>query len=134
MKLTASSIKNLSGCDKRIQNVVLKVAIKRNICVIEGARSLERQEMLFKLKKTKTMNSKHLITKDRKNSFAVDLAPVKDDGTIDWNDTKAFHDLAKEILDEAKLQNVDLRWGGDWDRDGETEDEKFRDLVHFELV
>jgi len=26
-----------------------------------------------------------------------------------------------------------IRWGGDWDMDTQTKDNKFDDLVHFEL-
>jgi len=29
---------------------------------------------------------------------------------------------------------VTLRWGGDWDRDTEVQDNSFDDLVHFEIV
>ena len=29
---------------------------------------------------------------------------------------------------------IDLRWGGDWDRDTEVRDNTFDDLVHFEIV
>jgi hypothetical protein len=29
---------------------------------------------------------------------------------------------------------VRVRWGGDWDGDFETKDNKFDDLVHFEIL
>ena len=34
----------------------------------------------------------------------------------------------------AKSMGIDIRWGGDWDRDTEVRDNKFDDLVHFEIV
>ena len=39
-----------------------------------------------------------------------------------------------QILDTAKAMGIDLRWGGDWDRDTEVRDNSFDDLVHFEIV
>ncbi len=29
---------------------------------------------------------------------------------------------------------VKIRWGGDWDMDGDLKDNSFDDLVHFEIV
>ena len=31
------------------------------------------------------------------------------------------------------MMGYKLRWGGDWDRDGETKDNNFDDLVHIEI-
>ena len=33
----------------------------------------------------------------------------------------------------TKQLNVNVRWGGDWDSDGETKDNRFDDLVHVEI-
>ena len=62
-------------------------------------------------------------------SRAVDVAPWP----IDWNDTKAFSLLAGRILQEAGHHGLSLRWGGDWDGDGKTRDNRFNDLPHFEI-
>jgi len=38
-------------------------------------------------------------------------------------------------LSVGKMLEVDLRWGGNWDMDGEPiTDQDFQDLVHFEEV
>ena len=34
----------------------------------------------------------------------------------------------------AKQLNTNIRWGGDWDNDGEIADNSFDDLVHVELL
>jgi len=34
----------------------------------------------------------------------------------------------------AQSLGYPLRWGGDWDGDTETNDNRFDDLVHFELA
>ena len=33
----------------------------------------------------------------------------------------------------AKRKGIKLRWGGDWDRDGELSDNRFNDLGHLEI-
>jgi hypothetical protein len=33
----------------------------------------------------------------------------------------------------AKALNLKVRWGGDWDSDGEIKDNSFDDLVHIEI-
>ena len=33
----------------------------------------------------------------------------------------------------AKQKGIPLRWGGDWDGDNNFKDNRFDDLVHFEL-
>jgi hypothetical protein len=34
----------------------------------------------------------------------------------------------------AKQLNVKVRWGGDWDSDGDVKDNGFDDLVHVEIL
>jgi peptidoglycan L-alanyl-D-glutamate endopeptidase CwlK len=34
----------------------------------------------------------------------------------------------------AEGMNIPIRWGGDWDQDGRTADEKFIDMPHLELI
>lgn len=75
------------------------------------------------------MRSKHLSVP----SMAVDVAPIHN-GKIDWNDSTKFYGLAKKILNKAKELNITLRFGGDWDMDGDFKDQTFNDLVHFEKV
>ena len=33
----------------------------------------------------------------------------------------------------ASQMGIGIRWGGDWDMDTEVKDNRFDDLVHFEL-
>ncbi len=42
--------------------------------------------------------------------------------------------MAGTIKMAARAENVILRWGGDWDRDGDRLDQKFNDLGHFEYI
>jgi len=113
--------------------LVLNVAIKIvDFKVIEGARSEERQKKLLMEGKTKTMNSKHL-TKDKWGkplSEAVDLAPYP----VDWGEAARFYFLAGVIIAVGNLFGIHIRYGGDWDGDHMFDEEKFKDLGHFELV
>lgn len=67
-------------------------------------------------------------------SDAVDIAPYP----IDWTNKEAarqrFCYLAGFVMQSAIQRGVRLRWGGDWDGDRDTRDEKFRDLGHFEVI
>ena len=42
-----------------------------------------------------------------------------------------FAGYAKRI---AKELNISVRWGGDWDSDNDFNDQRFHDLLHWELV
>ena len=63
-------------------------------------------------------------------SKAVDVAPYP----IDWNDSLAFARLYGIIEACAVQRGVRLRWGGDWDSDGESNDQSFMDIGHFEVA
>lgn len=62
-------------------------------------------------------------------SLAVDVAPYP----IDWNDNLAFARLFGIIEACAHNRGMRLRWGGDWDNDGESNDQSFMDIGHLEL-
>ena len=117
------SKERLKGVDTKLVNVLNELIKIMDVTIIEGLRSEERQEKLLKEGKTKTKFSKHIQGK------AVDLAPYP----IDWNDRDRFHYMGGMIRGIAKQLNVNVRWGGDWDGDGETKDNSFDDLVHIEI-
>lgn len=122
------SEKNLQGVKPELVKVVRLALTKCSVdfAVVEGVRTKQRQSELFKKGATKTMNSRHLT------GHAVDLAPMVD-GTIPWHDKTKFKDIAKAMFQAAKELNVTIRWGGDWNENGKTEDERFYDGPHFEL-
>ena len=122
-KFGKRSKERLRGVDTRLVNVLNELIKIMDVTIIEGLRSKQRQEILLKEGKTKTKFSKHIEGK------AVDLAPYP----IDWEDRDRFHYMGGMIRGIAKQLNVPVRWGGDWDGDGETKDNKFDDLVHFEI-
>ena len=122
-KFGKRSKERLRGVDTRLVNVLNELIKIMDVTIIEGLRSKQRQEILLKEGKTKTKFSKHIEGK------AVDLAPYP----IDWEDRDRFHYMGGMIRGIAKQLNINVRWGGDWDSDGETKDNSFDDLVHVEI-
>lgn len=121
------SLRSLMGIHKDLVRVVHR-AIKMttvDFTVLEGLRTKERQMKLFQIGATKIMNSRHIT------GHAVDLGAYVD-GEIRW-DWPLYYPLANAMKMAALEENVPLRWGGDWDGDGDYEDESFRDGPHFEL-
>ncbi len=100
---------------------------EHDFSVIEGVRSIERQKLLMEEGATRTLKSKHL-KQDDGYSHAVDLYPVG--RPTPWVKTPV---IAKAMLTAAKELNVRIRWGGDWNMNGRSDDEKFYDSPHFEL-
>jgi len=111
-----------------------------DITVTCGRRGREDQERAFADGNSKTQwpDSKHNVADDQGNeiagrSDAVDIAPWIN-GTINWDDSGSFYVLGGIMLASAELMNVKIRFGGDWDGDGLTEDQGFKDLCHYEIV
>tara|TARA_R100000458_G_C8268553_1_gene243380 strand:+ start:903 stop:1286 length:384 start_codon:yes stop_codon:yes gene_type:complete len=117
------SRERLKGVDSRIVNVLNELIKIMDVTIIEGVRSAERQEELLKKGATKVKYSKHMEGK------AVDLAPYP----IDWENRDGFHYMGGMIRGIAKQLNIPIRWGGDWDSDGDVKDNGFDDLVHIEI-
>lgn len=122
-KFGKRSLKRLKGVDSRLVNVLNELIKIMDVTVIEGLRSAERQEELLAKGATKVKYSKHMEGK------AVDICPYP----IDWDDRDRFHYMGGMIRAIAKQLNVNVRWGGDWDSDGEVKDNNFDDLVHIEI-
>jgi|TARA_X000001388_G_scaffold77404_1_gene78069 peptidoglycan L-alanyl-D-glutamate endopeptidase CwlK len=122
-KFGKRSLERLKGVDSKLVNVLNELVKIMDVTVIEGLRSADRQQELLKKGATKVKYSKHMEGK------AVDIAPYP----IDWEDRDRFHYMGGMIRGIAKQLNISVRWGGDWDSDGETKDNNFDDLVHVEL-
>lgn len=106
--LTGADERKLVGVNARLVHVVRLVAIHSPVrfAVIEGVRTKERQRMLVAAKKSKTMNSKHLIGR------AVDCAPIVD-GVISWKweHFTPLVDCAKEM---SRAVQIGMVFGYDW--------------------
>ena len=121
------SINRLKTCDQKLQELFYEVVKHFDCSIIEGNRGEERQNKAHAEGKSKLKypNGKHNQTP----SIAVDVAPYP----IDWSDRDRFHYFGGFVLGVAKQMGMNIRWGGDWNQDTETKDNKFDDLVHFEI-
>lgn len=122
------SLERLTGVHPDLVKVV-KLAITRSevdFTVLEGLRTKEKQAEYVRKGASKTMDSRHIT------GHAVDLAPLVG-GAIPWNDKSFFNKQADLMLACAEELGVDIRWGGDWNDNGDWKDEKFYDGPHFEL-
>ena len=127
-KFGRKSKENLATCDEKLQKVFNEVIKHVDCSVLEGHRSEERQEKLFKEGKTKVHypNGRHNASPSR----AVDVVPYP----IDWNDRERFHLFAGMVIGLARGMGISLRWGGDWNMNFEVDDNQFDDFPHFELL
>ena len=131
-KLGKTSLARLQGVDETLVNVV-KRAIEISevdFTVLEGVRTLERQRELYAQGRTApgkivtwTMKSRHIEGK------AVDLVPYP----LDWNDIDKFNKIKDAMFQAAKELDVNLRWGADWDGDGNYREKGEYDSPHFEI-
>lgn len=139
MILSTLSEQRLRGVDPRLVAIVRDAALRLlpglRFLVVEGLRSKERQAHLWAQGRTapgpKVTWSEHSKHQD---GLAVDLAPLAKDGTVDWNNTKAFDDVAKAMFAAAQVLEFRIRWGADWDMDGKPRERGESDSPHFELV
>ena len=127
-KFGASSLEKLKTCDSKIIFVMEKAIQIIDFSVICGHRGMKDQNKAFRAGRSKLQwpKSKHNSTPSK----AIDIAPWP----INWKDTKRFYYLGGIVMGIAQENNIQLRWGGDWDMDGDTSDNSFNDLAHFELV
>lgn len=125
--LGAGSLTNLEGVHDDLIRVVHRAIRMTTVdfSVTEGLRSKEDQMALFQSGASRIMNSRHLT------GHAIDLAPWVA-GRTRW-DWPLFFPIANAMKMASLEENVLIRWGGDWDGDGDTEDETFKDGPHFEL-
>lgn len=120
----------LATCTFALQDVFNEVARRSRFKfkVIEGYRTIERQEELFELGRSKVRRGTH----NEQPSRGVDVVVLQADGSIDWADRELFTYFAGYVLGVAESMGASLRWLGDEDGDGDLKDNKFDDLVHFE--
>lgn len=134
----ARSTRNLETCDERLERIArraLAYGILDFSC-IEGHRSTKRQQRLFHSGKTTLDGIDDKSKHQTDPALAMDLLPYpgKLNGVDVWEDYPRFCRLAGLIQAAAAEEGIKIRWGGDWDGDGNNADSKFDDFPHFELV
>ena len=126
-RFSTKSRSKLHTCDERLVDLFNEVVKGFDCTILEGHRGKKAQNEAFNKgnSKVKFPNGKH----NQSPSVAVDVAPYP----IDWSDRDRFHYFSGYVLGIASQMGLKIRWGGDWDMDTKTKDNKFDDLVHFEI-
>ena len=108
--LGKKSRRELEGVKCPLQRVVIEAIqlTEQDFSVHDGRRTLEEQRSYYRRGVSKTMKSKHLT------GNAVDLVPYIN-GKLRW-EWDAIYPIAEAMRTAAKKLNVDIRWGGAWDR------------------
>lgn len=131
------SLEKLCGVDPRLINIVMRAIVltKQDFSVTCGIRSREEQRKLYAQGRTKpgdivtwTLNSRHFPDADGYGR-AVDLEPYPSD----WKDLSKFDAISKAMFQAAKDLGIKIRWGADWDQDGNPRERGESDSPHFEL-
>jgi peptidoglycan L-alanyl-D-glutamate endopeptidase CwlK len=125
---SAQSASRLATCDHRLQEVFDHVLQMMDCTVLAGHRNAKAQNHLCDEGKSQLRwpHSRHNSTP----ANAIDIVPCP----VDWQDRERMTLFAGMALGVADANGIKLRWGGDWDRDGKVRDNRFDDLVHFELM
>ena len=121
------SRERIATCDKDLQNLFTEVVRYFDCSVLVGFRGKNEQNRAFKEGRSKVRwpRGKH----NSNPSSAIDVAPYP----IDWKDRERFLYFGGFVKGCAYQMGIPLRWGGDWDNDTSLSDNKFDDLVHFEI-
>ena len=126
----------LNGVNPALVSVVKRASARLpfDILVIEGVRTQARQDELYAQGRTKpgkvvtwTRSSKHIIGQ------AVDIAP-QIAGAIPWGDAAKFDQIAQAMLQAAEDLKIKVRWGANWDQDGNPRENGEYDSPHWEVA
>ncbi len=129
MKFSERSASRLATCDKRLQDLFNAVIADGHDCtIIEGHRGQEAQDEAFR-----TGRSKKRWPTGKHNSLpsqAVDVMPYP----IDWANRAQHIAFAKVVFAKAEEMGIKVRWGGDFNMDGDWTNDGLIDRPHWELL
>ena len=127
-----SSMNKLNSVNWRLKQLALAVLRTSPVdfAIIDGKRSLEKQQLLYKQGKSKCdgidKRSKH------QDGLAIDFA-VYINGELDFNSNEDYCLIAGLFLAKAKELNIRIRSGAIWNGSS-IRDNTFKDLGHIEIL
>ena len=115
--------------------VLFNTVTKEFSCkILDGRRGKIVQNYAYENGKSKLKwpNSKH----NSRPSMGIDAIPYP----VNYADIERFYyfagfvkGIASRLYREGQMTHK-IRWGGDWDGDGDFHDQDFNDLSHYELI
>lgn len=127
-RYSENSQKELDSCDIRLQRIFTEALQVMDHSVLEGYRGEAEQNRLHEDGKSKVRYpySRHNVSPSK----AIDVIPYPSG----WHDEEIMCVLAGVVFAIARKHGVKIRWGRDWDMDGELKDNFFNDYAHFEIM
>ena len=127
-KFGKTSKKRLETAHPQLQEIFNEVVKVIDCSVLEGHRGEELQNKYFNEGKSKVKfpDGRH----NKLPSLAVDVTPYP----VDYNDRERQTLFAGYVLGVASQMGLNVRWGGDWNKDFSVADNRFDDFPHFELL
>lgn len=123
-----SDIWHLRNAHPLLIKLFTAVSLRTPIKILDSQRGKAAQELAFR-----TGHSKVHFGQSAHNwspSIAVDVVPLP----LDWRNSSRFISLGKQfVLPIAKEMNIPIRWGADFNMNGNYTDDNFVDLPHYEL-
>lgn len=126
------SLEKRAQLDERLQMVLDRAIQDFDFTIMVGHRTEAEQNEAYAAGNSKLQypQSKH----NTYPSLAVDIAPwFAEKPHVRWKDWKMWYYFAGYIMRCADEVGVKLRWGGNWDRDMDLNDNAFLDCPHFEI-
>ena len=132
--LSERSLERSKGVNPKLISLIL-LAIKRTpidfgVAYMGGKRTAKEQNVLFK-KRVSKCDGYEKISKHQSGD-AIDLIPFVGSKAIDNKEMLSV--IAGVMFSCASELGIQIRWGLDWDSDGDIRDNTFNDQYHFELV
>ncbi len=135
-----TSLSRLGTCELDLQKVMQEAIVDCNVDfgIAEGHRSVSKQQQYFKEGKSKIDG----VTKKGKHNYIPSQAAdiyLWINGKASWNAETltyfaGFIEATAHRLYRSKEISHLVRWGGNWDKDGEIlTDQNFDDRPHFEI-
>lgn len=143
-----TSQERLNTCHKdliAVANLALKLS-DVDFGIAEGQRPLSKQREYFEAGKSKLnpdnpehlKRAKHVISEYRMNAEAFDIYAWINGANYETHNMAYLAGViltASKILYQMEVITHKVRWGGNWNSNGEIiTDQSFDDLVHFELI
>lgn len=128
----------LSSCCQELRVLANRAIVLSpyDFSIIWGWRNEEIQNALFVSGSSEKgwPHSKHNVVDSSEDPYseALDFG-VYEGGKILWKNTHAFAVIAGCFFAAAQEQDIDIRWGGDWDTNPET-GQKLLDYGHIEVL
>ena len=134
------SLELLDTCHEDLRTIA-KESIRHSLIdfsIVEGHRSTRRQKMLYEAGMSKIDGIHKKSRHNYSPSMAFDICAYVN-GKYSWRECYLAYlggvimAVGSRLAEEKKITHR-LRWGGNWDGDGEIiTDQSFIDLPHFEI-